>query len=668
MGSLRRRVGHISSNSTARGFTALGEVESDPSGVLIAARSEASAALVDIRVLAPALKADRVFMRRLASDMDVLRDVRHTNLVSVMQFDKRAAAVVYESIPGGTLTRLLEGHGPLELAAGLVLLEDTVSGLEALHKAGVLHGNLTPDAVVVETSGAVLLRDAGLAAPHADAGLLPDQQRYVAPEILSGAAPTSATDLYAATAIFVESIGGRASKTAVRTGLRPLLGEGMAKDPSKRSTTLDRFRHELDDFARATFGESWRKEGRAILTAAAAAHASRAIRVSSPSDVPGEGAADAVASVALVRSPAPRDPRVWAGLGGLGFAALLAILVLTRGISANASPSAGYVNPWFNQVPQITSPGTSTQSATPGPVGPATSAGANGSSAVPAPITGPTTSPTGDAKPPPTPTPNPALQSQSITWTSGVPSGATYGGSYSAAASGGGSGNAVVFTSLTSGVCRSVGGNVFGYVGTGTCSIEASQAGNARYNAATPRFMTIGVGQASQTISFTSSASNPVYLGSYTVTASATGGAVTFSQDPSSVACSVTLSGSVSFTAAGACVIDANQAGDTDYTPAQPLQQQFDVAQATQSIGFTSLAPSCPCSPGQQYTVTATGGGSSNQVTFNIDPSSTLNICSIAGSTVTLNGGTGMCIIDAFQAGDQNYSAAAEVQQPIRVS
>jgi hypothetical protein len=670
MGSLRRRVLNFSSNSSARGFTPLGEVESDPSGVLIAARSEASAALVDIRVLAPALKADRVFMRRLASDMDVLRDVRHTNLVSVMQFDKRAAAVVYESIPGGTLTQLLDAHGPLELVASLVLLEDTVSGLEALHKAGVRHGNLTPDAVVVETSGAVLLRDAGLAAPHADAGLLPEQQRYVAPEILSGAAPTSATDLYAATAIFVESIGGRASKTAVRTDLRPLLAEGMAKDPSKRSTTLDRFRHELDDFARATFGESWRKEGRALLTAAAAAQASRAIRVSSPSDVPSAGAADALALVALVRSPAPRDPRIWAGLGGLGFAALLAILVLTRGISANASPpSAGYV--WFNGVPAITLPGTSTQNPTPGPVGPATSAGANGSGSVPAPITGPTTSPTGDAKPPPPPTPipNPALQSQSITWTSGVPSGATYGGSFAAAASGGGSGNAVIFTSLTSAVCKPLAGNTFDYLGVGTCSIEASQAGNAHYNAATPRTMTFGVGQASQAISFTSGPSNPTYLGSYTVTASAAGGAVTFSQDPSSVACSVTPSGSVSFTAAGACVIDANQAGDTDYTPAQPLQQQFDVAQATQSIGFTSSAPACPCSPGQQYTVIATGGGSGNQVTFNIDPASSTGICTIAGSTVTLSGGlTGTCIIDAFQAGDQNYSAAAEVQQSISVS
>jgi hypothetical protein len=56
-------------------------------------------------------------------------------------------------------------------------------------------------------------------------------------------------------------------------------------------------------------------------------------------------------------------------------------------------------------------------------------------------------------------------------------------------------------------------------------------------------------------------------------------------------------------------------------------------------------------------------------VTFNIDPSSTPLTCSISGSTVTITGGLpGTCIIDAFQAGDANYSAAPEQQQTFNVS
>ena len=630
--------------------------------MLIAARSEASGAPVDIRVLAPALRAGRAFMRRLGGDMDALREVRHTNLVSVMQFEKRAGAVVYESVPGSTLTQLLDGHGPLELAASLVLLEDSISGLEALHNAGVLHRNLTPDAVVVETTGAVLLRDAGLAATPATA-TLSEQRPYVAPEVLAGGAPTSAADLYAATAVFVESLGGRASKAAVRVDLRPLLTEGMAKDPSKRSATLDHFRRELDRYARATIGEGWRKDGRALLTVAAAAQASRAVRVESPAETTDDAASEACATVALLRTPGPRNRRVWVGLSTFGVAAFIAVLVLARGVSAgpgqsNASGPLGNLLPPFN-------PPTATAS----PNAPAVEPGTNPpGTAVPPPIVDPTTNPTGLPTPPPTPTPNPKLLSQSINWTSGAPTGATFGESYQPTASGGGSGNPMVFSSLTPAVCKSLAGKI-DYVGVGSCEIDATQAANSRYNAAPPKTMSWTIGKASQTIGFTNSPSSPTYGGGYTATASAAGGAITFSADASSVACGVSSTGAASFTAAGTCIIDANQPGNVDYNAAQPRQYQFDVARAAQSISFTSTAPTCPCSLGQTYTVTATGGGSGSPVTFNIDSSSTPLICSISGSTVTINGGApGTCIIDAFQASDANYSAAPEKQQTISVS
>lgn len=668
MGSLRRWAGRTPRVRAAeRGYTPLGEVEFDRSGALIAARSEASGALVDIRVFAPGLKAARGFMRGLGSDMNVLREVRHTNLVSVMHFDRRAGAVVYESVPGGTLTQLLNDQGALDLAASLVLLEDCISGLEALHNVGVMHGNLTPDAVVVETTGAGLLRDAGLSAPGADAGQLPEQRPYVAPEILAGGGPTSASDLYAATAVFVDSIGGRASTTAVRTDLRPLLSEGMANDPSKRSATLDDFRRELDDYARTTIGEGWRKDGRALLTGVAAAHAASAIRVSSSRDPSADGGDEAAAAVALLRSPGHRDPRILVGLGALGFAALLAVLVLARGFSGTAGPAPGFLPP--NWIPPFglstPTPGPSGHAVVP-PLNPGNTVGPT--TGVPNPITDPTANSTGG----PTPTPNPApspLIPQSITFTISAPTGATYSGSYLISATGGGSGNPMLFSSLSATVCKTGVGNTFDFVGVGNCTIQASQAGNSRYSAAT-NAQSFGVGKASQSIAFASSPSSPTYGGAYTVQATAQGGPVTFSADPSSVACSVSPAGSVSLMAVGTCVIDANQVGSADYNPAAIRQQQFDVAQASQTITFTSAVPCNPCGATTQHTVTA-NASSRLSVTFNIDSSSRPGSCTISGSTVTINGGAGVpgtCIIDAFQNGDQDYSAAPVAKQQITVS
>ena len=64
------------------------------------------------------------------------------------------------------------------------------------------------------------------------------------------------------------------------------------------------------------------------------------------------------------------------------------------------------------------------------------------------------------------------------------------------------SGLAVSFTSTTTGVCT-VSGNSVTLVSAGTCSINASQAGNANYQAAPTVARSFAVTQGGQTISFT---------------------------------------------------------------------------------------------------------------------------------------------------------------------
>jgi len=74
-------------------------------------------------------------------------------------------------------------------------------------------------------------------------------------------------------------------------------------------------------------------------------------------------------------------------------------------------------------------------------------------------------------------------QPQSITFTSSPPNGAIVGGTYTVSATGGGSGNAVTFTSLAPAVC-SVAGSVVSLDSGGTCTIAGDQAGSAGYLAA----------------------------------------------------------------------------------------------------------------------------------------------------------------------------------------
>jgi hypothetical protein len=81
-----------------------------------------------------------------------------------------------------------------------------------------------------------------------------------------------------------------------------------------------------------------------------------------------------------------------------------------------------------------------------------------------------------------------------------------------------------------------------------------------------------------QTISFTSTNPSPVAVGaSYTPTATASSGlTVAITLDATSTGCSLS-GGVVSFTAAGTCVVDANQAGDLTYNAAAQVQQSVTV-------------------------------------------------------------------------------------------
>ena len=118
----------------------------------------------------------------------------------------------------------------------------------------------------------------------------------------------------------------------------------------------------------------------------------------------------------------------------------------------------------------------------------------------------------------------------------------------------------------------------------------------------------VTVGQAAQAISFTAPATGGV---GKTATLTADGGAsanpVTFSADPASGAGVCSMSGAtVSYEAAGDCVIDANQAGNANYSPAPQVTATITVDQAP---AFVIDSPPLTAVAGQPYDYTFTASG-----------------------------------------------------------
>ena len=79
-----------------------------------------------------------------------------------------------------------------------------------------------------------------------------------------------------------------------------------------------------------------------------------------------------------------------------------------------------------------------------------------------------------------------STQPQAISFTSSAPTAAKVGGSYAVTATGGGSGNPVVFSidpASTAGAC-SISGSKVSFAGAGTCQVDANQAASSGYSAA----------------------------------------------------------------------------------------------------------------------------------------------------------------------------------------
>lgn len=186
---------------------------------------------------------------------------------------------------------------------------------------------------------------------------------------------------------------------------------------------------------------------------------------------------------------------------------------------------------------------------------------------------------------------------QTITFTTTAPSGVVVGtAAYTPAATGGASGNGVVFSidaASTNSAC-SLSSGAFHFEHTGNCVIDANQAGNADYLAAPQAQQTITVDQAPQTITFTGPGTGTVgTFTSLSATGGASGNAVVFSIDASSGTGVCNVSGlngaTLTFAAVGSCAIDANQTGSADYEAAPQVQQTLTVTAATPTVTSSQM-------------------------------------------------------------------------------
>ena len=201
------------------------------------------------------------FVERLALASRQAATVADHNVAAVYDLVRigQRLYVVTELVRGRSLPALLGADGSLPLSAVMLIVDAVLAGLEGIHRAGIAHGDVSPDVIVITPAGAVRITELGVAAVLAADPAMPGSPAVEPPE---GDAPSVAADLYATGALLRELVSGmrpeesgevRGPKTLVR-----LVNRSLAGVPEVRFTTATEFRLELETVATQLLGPGWR--------------------------------------------------------------------------------------------------------------------------------------------------------------------------------------------------------------------------------------------------------------------------------------------------------------------------------------------------------------------------------------------------------------------------
>ena len=227
------------------------------------------------------------------------------------------------------------------------------------------------------------------------------------------------------------------------------------------------------------------------------------------------------------------------------------------------------------------------------------------------------------------------------------------GATFTLEATGGASGNPVVFSSTNPAVCT-VSGTTASIVAAGTCPLEADQAGNDLYFDAPTVQLNVTIQKADQTIDFTDPADQTFSVGgTIDLVATASSGLTVEFESATPTICTVTGS-TATIGAAGTCTITADQPGDDNYNDAPQVQQSVEIARAPQVLTLNDPGVQNGTS-GATFELSAEASSGLPVSYASLTPS----VCEVSGSTVTALS-VGTCEIEVSQEGNSNYLPVVE--------
>lgn len=232
---------------------------------------EVAVKLVDERRIGTALE-------RFEREARAMAKLRHPNLVAIHSFERLedgSAAIVMEYVEGGNLRELMDQYPQgMPAAEALPLMRGIGSALVAAHAAGIVHRDMKPENVLLDSDGCPRVGDFGLALPVEPGstrltlgGAVMGTLDYMAPERFRSNDADARSDIFAMGVILYEMLTGTVPRghfdppRQLRPDLPLPLSHAVMKalraDPQERFQSMDEFLTALAAPGTKAHGRRW---------------------------------------------------------------------------------------------------------------------------------------------------------------------------------------------------------------------------------------------------------------------------------------------------------------------------------------------------------------------------------------------------------------------------
>jgi serine/threonine protein kinase len=229
---------------------------------------------VAIKMLKHDMAIHQDFIDIFRREAKTIAQLNHPNIVKVYDIEElyRTIFITMEYLDGTSLKDVLKNTPGMPISKILDVIIQTCFGLDYAHKHGVIHQDINPRNILIQSDGQVKIIDFGLACPPGSIDsnfLFPGTIYYISPEQIRGDPVDARTDIYSLGVTAYELITGekpfpgddvgklihshlkeeipdtRSRFPALPEALHSFLTRTMQKDPSARYQNIGEILDEL---------------------------------------------------------------------------------------------------------------------------------------------------------------------------------------------------------------------------------------------------------------------------------------------------------------------------------------------------------------------------------------------------------------------------------------